>query len=414
MKIIVTAVGTTGDIQAFVALAEALKKAGHTVKVCSYDIYKKKFDKISVPFAAVGPAINEKRISEVRDTLKNSSPLKQLDYLVNEVFLYHGDKFYNDCIEASRGYHFGVCHSLDFIGQHVMIRHQIPWASIILTPGIIRTAYGPPLHFPNLGRLFNRFSWMVLDRLKSDFERRIEQYLFGLNGLARKINALGTASPHLNLVACSKHLNATYPDLPENFIVTGAWFVREGIYHPPQDMLDFVRKDRADAVFSFGSMAEEEGKKTAGLFLEAIELAKIRAIIQQGWDGNALHPPSPNALFVDFNMPHHYLFRQAKAVVHRGGAETTLEACKAGTPSITVPCFPDQKYWGNLLCRSGIGRKPVSPGMLSPALLAKEIQKALENRPMRERAEELGSKVRKESGAETAVKAIEDFVYKIK
>jgi UDP:flavonoid glycosyltransferase YjiC (YdhE family) len=99
MKIIVTAVGSTGDIQSFVALAESLKKAGHIVKVCSYDIYKRKFDKISVPFAAVGPAIDENRVGEVRDSLKQLSPLKQLDYLVKEVFLYRGKKFYDDCIE---------------------------------------------------------------------------------------------------------------------------------------------------------------------------------------------------------------------------------------------------------------------------------------------------------------------------
>lgn len=415
MKIIVTAVGSTADIQAFVALAEALKKAGHTVKACSYDIYKKKFDKISVPFAAVGPPIDEVRVSEVRDTLKKLSPTKQLDYLVNEVFLYNGGRFYQDCVEASRGYHFGVCHSLDFIGQHVMMQNNIPWASVILTPGVIPTAYNSPLYFPNFGNVLNRLSWKLLDAFKARFERKIEEYLFHLNGLKRKINVLGTFSPNLNLVACSEHLNATYPDLPDNFKVTGAWYVKEGIFDPPDEIESFVENGKADVVFTFGSMKKEEGEKTVKLFLKAIELAKIKAIIQRGWDDSVVPRwHSVNVLFVDFNLPHHYLFRKANVVVHPAGAETTMEACKAGAVSITIPLFPDQKYWGKILHQAGVGSKPLLSKKLTPQILAGKIRRILKDERLSKNAAELAAKISEESGAETAVKAIEEFVYQKK
>jgi sterol 3beta-glucosyltransferase len=414
MKIIVTAVGSTGDIQSFVALAESLKKAGHTVKVCSYDIYKRKFDKISVPFAAVGPVIDENRISEVRDNLKQLSPLKQLDYLVNDVFLYQGKKFYEDCIEASKGYHFGICHSLDFIGQHVMIQNRIPWASVILTPGIIPTDYSSPMFLPDMGKSLNRTNWYILSRVKSGSERKIQQYLSQLNGVGREINALGTFSPYLNLVACSKHLNAIYPDLPGNFVVTGGWYVREGIYNPPLEIINFVENGLADVVFTLGSMEKEEGEKHSALFLKTIELAGIKGIIQQGWAGELPKRPSENALFVDFNMPHHYLFRQTKIVVHSGGGETTLEACKAGAVSITIPVLPDQKYWGKIIYKAGVGSKPIISKQLTPKLLANKIHKTLMNRKMRQNAQTLASQVREEEGTKTAVKAIEDIVYHIK
>jgi sterol 3beta-glucosyltransferase len=414
MKIIVTAVGSTGDIQSFVALAESLKKAGHIVKVCSYDIYKRKFDKISVPFAAVGPAIDENRVGEVRDSLKQLSPLKQLDYLVKEVFLYRGKKFYDDCIEASRGYHFGVCHSLDFIGQHVMIQNQIPWTSVILTPGIIPTDYSAPLYFPNMGRFFNRTAWRILDKIKVDSERKIQHYLYQLNGVRREINALGTFSPYLNLVACSRHLKAAYRDLPENFVITGGWYVREGIYTPPTEIINFVENGPADVVFTLGSMEKEAGEKSSALFLKTIERTGIKGIIQQGWRGDLPKQPSRNILFVDFNMPHHYLFRQAKIVVHSGGGETTLEACKAGAASITVPLLPDQKYWGKILHQIGVGSKPIAGKQLTPKLLANKIHIMLKNQERLQKAQALASKISEEEGTISAVKAIEDIVYQIK
>lgn len=413
MKIIVTAVGSTGDIQPFVALAEALKRAGHTVKVCSYDIYKKKFDKISVPFAAVGPPFDDQRVSDVRDTLKKLSPLKKLDYLVNEVFLYEGEKFYADSIEASRGYHFGICHSLDFIGQHVMMQNQIPWASVIFAPGIIPTTFRTPMHLPNLGRLGNRLSWKILEWIKAGFERKIEGYLYRLNGIRRKINAVGTFSPHLNLVACSGHVTPTYPDWPSNFVVTGAWFIRGGAYTPPPEVARFVEEGEVDVVFTFGSMAKAEGERVEQLFRQAVEKSPLRAIIQQGWTTvSQTRRESANLLFVDYNLPHGYLFGRSKIVVHTGGTNTVMEVCKAGAASIVVPQLPDQKYWATVLHRLGVASKPLLPKNLAAETLTSRIRRVLEDGEMLRKARELSLKIKAEEGTENAVRAIEEFVYK--
>lgn len=413
MKIIVTAVGSTGDIQPFVALAEALKKAGHTVKVCSYDIYKQKFDKITVPFAAVGPPFDDHRVSDVRDALKKLSPLKKLDYLVNEVFLYEGEKFYADSIEASRGYHFGICHSLDFIGQHVMIQNQIPWASVIFAPGIIPTAFNTPMHFPSLGRFGNRLSWKIWEWVKAGSERKIEEYLYRLNGIRRKINAVGTFSPHLNLIACSGHVTPVYPDWPGNFVVTGAWFVRGGAYTPPPEVSRFVEEGEVQVVFTFGSMARIEGEQIEQVFRKAVEKLQVRAIIQQGWNTvDPIRRESANLLFVDYNLPQRYLFGKSQTVVYTGGTNTVMEVCRAGAASIVAPQLPDQKYWAAVLHRLGVGSKPLLPKTLTAETLASNIGRVLGDGEMLRKAQELSLKVKAEQGTENAVRAIEEFVYK--
>ena len=91
-----------------------------------------------------------------------------------------------------------------------------------------------------------------------------------------------------------------------------------------------------------------------------------------------------------------------------------MEACKAGAVSIIIPHFPDQKYWGSILHRAGVGSKSIVSKRLTPQMLAGKIRKTLKNQQMSENARKLATQISEESGAETAVQAIEDFVYQKK
>ncbi|MCB0292678.1 MAG: glycosyltransferase [Calditrichaeota bacterium] len=414
MKILLTAIGSTGDILPFVALAEALKKAGHSVKVCSYNVYKSHFDKINIPFAAVGPALDLDKVGAVRDRLKRLSPFKQLDFLVNDVFLQEGEKFYNDFLVASQGYHFGVCHSLDFIGQQVMMENRLPWASVIICPGVIPTAYAAPMHVAKLGHWGNRLSWKLLGLVKGRVEKKIEDLLFGLNGIRRNINVIGTFSPHLNLVAASEFMGKTYPDLPNNFTVTGPWWVPENHYQPPGAIETFTSAGKADVVFTLGSMGRAEGISKKSLFMVAAQKAGVRAIIQKSWPGEMPDDLPDDMLIVDYKMPFHYLFRQARVVVHLANSGTSIAACKAGAASVTVPHLVDQRYWAAMLYEQGVSRRPLPPKKLTPDRLAAEIRAALDDAVMAERAAALREAMQNENGTANAVKAIENFVYSIK
>ncbi len=61
------------------------------------------------------------------------------------------------------------------------------------------------------------------------------------------------------------------------------------------------------------------------------------------------------------------VFADADAVVHHGGAGTTLDAVRAGRPAIAVPTQGEQELNGRYLERAGAGRVvPVSPLPLEP------------------------------------------------
>ena len=44
---------------------------------------------------------------------------------------------------------------------------------------------------------------------------------------------------------------------------------------------------------------------------------------------------------------------------HHGGAGTTAAGLRAGKPTIIVPFFGDQFFWGNVIEKSGAGPRPL-------------------------------------------------------
>jgi len=56
------------------------------------------------------------------------------------------------------------------------------------------------------------------------------------------------------------------------------------------------------------------------------------------------------------NVPHDWLFdkERVSAVVHHGGAGTTAIGLAKGRPTVVVPFFGDQGFWGEHICRASL------------------------------------------------------------
>jgi sterol 3beta-glucosyltransferase len=94
------------------------------------------------------------------------------------------------------------------------------------------------------------------------------------------------------------------------------------------------------------------------------------------------------------------------AVVHHGGAGTTHYGLRAGIPSIIVPFFADQPFWGIRIAKLGVGPEPIPRKKLTAKRLAKAIDIILTDNTMRQRAAELGKEIQKEKGVDLAIEII--------
>lgn len=79
----------------------------------------------------------------------------------------------------------------------------------------------------------------------------------------------------------------------------------------------------------------------------------VRALVSAGWGGIG-GSSIPSNVFILGNVPHDWLFDKVAAVCHHGGAGTTAIGLRMGKPTIVVPFFGDQPFWGELTCKADV------------------------------------------------------------
>ncbi|KAL4765013.1 putative UDP-glucose,sterol transferase [Aspergillus foveolatus] len=173
-------------------------------------------------------------------------------------------------------------------------------------------------------------------------------------------------------------------------------------YKPPQDLQRFLDSGPAPVYIGFGSIVVDDSKALTDIVFEAVEKAGVRAVISKGW-GNigADHAASDSIMMID-KCPHDWLFQHVSCVVHHGGAGTTAAGLALGKPTVVIPFFGDQTFWGSIVSRAGAGPDPIPWKRLTAEKLGEAIEAALKDET-KKKAEEIGEQMRSEQGARNAV-----------
>lgn len=150
----------------------------------------------------------------------------------------------------------------------------------------------------------------------------------------------------------------------------------------------------------FGSIVVDDPTAMTKLIFDAVKKTGQRALVSKGWGGvGADELGIPEGVFMLGNVPHDWLFKRVSVVVHHGGAGTTAAGITAGKPSVVVPFFGDQPFWGAMIARAGAGPYPIAYKDLSSDMLAKSIKQALEPATI-EKAQQLADSIKFERGTE--------------
>jgi len=177
-----------------------------------------------------------------------------------------------------------------------------------------------------------------------------------------------------------------------------------GFYHLPpvsnyipDPLLEaFLRAGPPPVYFGFGSIVVDDPGHLSDLILEAIRQTDHRAVISSGWGGFGRRTV-PDTVFVVGNIPHDWLFARVSCVVHHGGAGTAAAGIRLGKPTIVVPFFGDQFFWGSVIAGAGAGPSPIPIRDLTASKLAVALQAALKPTTRRQ-AQQLGERIMRENG----------------
>jgi sterol 3beta-glucosyltransferase len=199
------------------------------------------------------------------------------------------------------------------------------------------------------------------------------------------------------------HLLPRPADWGEWLQVSGHWFLDDQKdWQPSDELLRFLEAGKPPVYIGFGSMVDEQIEHATHIVLRALQANGQRGILLGGWGGLGKGELPPTILRIDA-VPHHWLFPQLAAVVHHGGAGTTATGLRCGRPTVVVPFFADQPFWGMHVHELGCGPHPISFARLNVSNLADAIDKAVNDPAYSHNAKSMAVKLQNEQGVDKAI-----------
>ena len=418
MRIAIIAPGSRGDVQPYIALGKGLKQAGHAVRLVTHQDFEELVNSHGLHFSPVEGSVQD--IAQSKDMgalLERGNFLAIMSQMAREaqrgaLALAKGG------LVACRGTELVIAGIAGlFIGVALAEKLGLPLLQAYYIPFTPTQAY-PSFLFPKLPPWFSG----ALNRLSYHLARQMMWQGFrSADKLARR-DVLGLrAAPFWGpfkadclqrcpiLYGYSPFVIPKPPDWHDHVHVTGYWFLDPADdWAPPSALLEFLQADPPPIYVGFGSMSSRKPEETADLILQALVRAKQRAVMHSGWGG--LHKADlPDTVLMVGSIPFSWLFPRVAAVVHHGGAGTTSAALRAGVPSIVIPFFGDQPFWGHRIAELGVGPAPIPRRRLTVERLAQATRQAVTDQTMRERAAHLGSRIRAEDGIALAVAVVQQM-----
>jgi sterol 3beta-glucosyltransferase len=418
MLITILAMGSRGDVQPYVALGVALKKAGARVRIATLETFCQFVTGYGLECYAIEGDLAGVMNSPVADNARKADNPLKLALSFNEL------KQYGLALQAGL---WAACQDADLLVYHpgmalgYFAAQERGISSVLGLPfPMAPTRAYPSLIFydgPRLGGAYNLLTHKILQQIfwmtasgnlrdfwKQEFGRLPEQ--FG-NPFPRQ-----TRATHPTVVSCSPHVFAQVDDFPPHVHHTGFWFLdEEPGWTPPAALTDFLDRGPVPVYVGFGSIGDpKQAAQIARTVAEALRRTGQRGILATGWQGSS-DEPLPENIFTLESAPHSWLFPRMAAVVHHGGAGTTAAGLRAGVPSVVIPHGLDQPAWARRVRELGVGTS-LPRRHLTAEKLAGAIELVLKSE-VREKAQALGAKIQAENGAEAAARIILDSPLRI-
>jgi vancomycin aglycone glucosyltransferase len=366
MRVLLSVVGTRGDVQPMIALALELRKLGHHVHLCIPPNFIGWAEQLGFATTSVGVEMRAPRRGAV-GTSTSAPPLPDLI----------ADQF-EKVARAADG-----CEMIVGANAH---QYAAPSIAELLRVPYVNAVYSPTA-FPDDD---NTRSWneRSLERVNTNRAR------LGLAPIKDVLRYVLTEHPWL---AADPTL-APAPTIPGMTInQTGAWLLADSSALPA-DLEEFLGAGEPPVYLGFGSMPVPDG--TARVLIEAAREARRRVILSRGWADLELIDQASDCIAIgDVNQE--ALFPRLAFAVHHGGAGTTVTAALAGIPQLVVPMFGDQPFWARRVVGLGIGAS-VPVAELSVDRLASALRSVSEPN-VSERARSIAKRIATDGAISAAI-----------
>lgn len=413
MKITMLTIGSTGDVRPYVLLGKELKSRGHEITIATFSGFEKLIADAGLNYYPLSGDVVKLMANVMKPGVNGVGFLKQFEDSIRDI----APVLLNDLTQACDGADAMMCTFFGSLYYSIAEKHNIP---------CIQTHYFPmdpndttPISSApgqRLGKAWNRTSYKLGYLLIGLLEKRyLTQWRIDNGMEVRKLQTkpdyrVGDRTVPV-IYAVSPMVLPRPKAWGEHIHMSGFWWDDSPVqYDPPQDLVEFLGKGEQPIYIGFGSMVSGDMNKTFAKVLKAVRASRVRAVISLGWAAKDMHLKSNSRVYFADYVPHDWLFPRVRAVVHHGGAGTTAAGLRYGKPTLVIPFGGDQPFWGNRVNAIGCGPKPISRDRMTVQRLTKGLIDLTTHGSYRVAAEEMGARLRMETGTQNAADMVEQEI----
>jgi vancomycin aglycone glucosyltransferase len=396
MRVLLSTIGTRGDVQPLVALALALKALGQEVRLCVPPDFRDWIERLGLPVTPIGPELR----STANPSASRPTPEQVRQRIEGTVVTQ-----FETVAAAARGHDLIVgASALQIAAPSVAETMGIPYVFAAYCPAVLPSPHHAPPVVPTWGdtpapaMADYRALWDQDARRWNDPWGPLLNAQRAARGLAPVSDVRGYVLTDRPWLAADPTL-APWPDPADPVVQTGAWILPDERPLSPE-LQAFLDTGEPPVYFGFGSARAPEG--ISRVMIESARALGRRAIVLRGWTDLSVIDDQPDCLVIG-EVNQQALFQRVAAVVHHGGAGTTTAAARAGAPQVVIPQHYDQHYFAQRVHDLRIGTAH-APGAPTTDSLARALARSLE-RDMATRAEGVATAMRGD-GAQIAARQL--------
>lgn len=352
MKILLSTIGTRGDVQPLLALGLQLKNLGQEVLMCVPPDFCEWIEGLGVAVTPIGP---ELRSTGRANPAAPRPTLEQIRQMMDATVLNQ----FETISAAAQGCDMIVgATALQLAAPSVAEKMGLPYFFAAYCPTVLPS----PHHAPPVLTIQGDQPAGKMDDYSElwvrDAQRWNMQWSTSLNGQRTRLG-LEPINDVRSYVLTGKPLLAAdptlgpwpHPSAADGVFQAGAWFIPDERPLDPE-LEAFLQAGDPPIYFGFGSISAPQN--LSQVMIETARALGRRAILLRGWADLKLIDRQPDCIAIG-DVNHHALFPRVAAAVHHGGAGTTHTAAKAGAPQVLIPQHYDQFYWADQVQRLGVG-----------------------------------------------------------
>jgi vancomycin aglycone glucosyltransferase len=403
MQVLLSTIGSRGDVQPLVALALELRAFGHHVRLCVPPDFRDWIEGLGFAVTPIGPELRKLTASTPPATPTPISPELRRQMIAGTVAAQ-----FETIAVAARGCDVIVgATALQIAARSVAEILAVPYVFAAFCPRVLPSSLHPPIPLAMLGDTPAPPADDYSELWVRDARRWNETWGAVLNshrasaGLAPVNDVRSHILTDRPWLAADPTL-APWPDSADDAVFqTGAWMIVPDERPLPPEVESFLDAGTPPIYFGFGSIRAPQDLNLT--MIHAARAVGRRAIVSRGWADLALADAEPDCLAIG-EVNQQALFKRVAAVIHHGGAGTTTAATWAGAPQVVIPQMYDQPYWARRVHHLGIGTAHAS-GTPSADSLTRAIDRSLQLDVM-SRAQSVASEIRSDGARVAASRVI--------